>query len=403
MGHAAIATRDISIRGRNNFDLIRLFAALQVATLHSIHHLSLSTNSAAGAWSVRIITWFPGVPIFFFVSGFLITPSLERSHSFGEYIRKRFLRIYPAMWCCFGVSFALLIAFKFVSAASITSLWLWRWIACQLTMLQSFNPPQFRGYGTGVVNGALWTIPVELSFYFLIALIYRLFDLKRRSLGFTTAVFGLFGAASLCVWIANETSAVPFAKPYAKVIFYSPLPHFWIWLMGAAAYKHIDRIRPLAEGKLLLWLPAYMVLAPILCDHQALMFPFLAIVTLSAAYSATSLSERLLSGNDISYGVYLYHMLAVNAFVALGVHRNMWTVIAILGCASGAAVISWFVVERPALRWKTHLQLKAATTGSVNRDRLPEVSLPSTQMRPPFASIMSLAIGRRRSDPGLPA
>ena len=47
----------------NNFDLIRLVAAIQVVLVHCLVHLSPLANSA------RMVNWMellPGVPIFFF-------------------------------------------------------------------------------------------------------------------------------------------------------------------------------------------------------------------------------------------------------------------------------------------------------------------------------------------------
>ena len=58
----------------NNFDLIRLAAALQVAFIHAVADLGV-----AAPWPLRpIAEWFPGVPIFFFISGFLISKSFEK-------------------------------------------------------------------------------------------------------------------------------------------------------------------------------------------------------------------------------------------------------------------------------------------------------------------------------------
>ena len=50
----------------NNFDLIRLFAASQVAITHASEHLGFNHPI------IDAIAFLPGVPIFFFISGFLI-------------------------------------------------------------------------------------------------------------------------------------------------------------------------------------------------------------------------------------------------------------------------------------------------------------------------------------------
>lgn len=57
---------DARVKTNNNFDLIRLFTALQVAILHMDRHLNLNLSFA------NFLAYFPGVPIFFFISGYLI-------------------------------------------------------------------------------------------------------------------------------------------------------------------------------------------------------------------------------------------------------------------------------------------------------------------------------------------
>src|SRR5215213_3212767 len=76
----------------NSFNAIRLLAALQVVYVHSYAHLDLP-RLPGHDW----ITQFPGVPIFFAASGFLVFSSLLRLGSLTEFFRHRALRIYPAL------------------------------------------------------------------------------------------------------------------------------------------------------------------------------------------------------------------------------------------------------------------------------------------------------------------
>ena len=54
----------------NNFDLIKLLAALQVVNMHSKNHLKI--HGTVATYYDNFLQYFPGVPIFFTVSGFLI-------------------------------------------------------------------------------------------------------------------------------------------------------------------------------------------------------------------------------------------------------------------------------------------------------------------------------------------
>ncbi len=72
----------------NNFDFIRLLAAMQVAVSHANGHLESEL-------SIPLLSYFPGVPIFFLVSGFLISLSYERSGSISVYALNRVLTCTP--------------------------------------------------------------------------------------------------------------------------------------------------------------------------------------------------------------------------------------------------------------------------------------------------------------------
>ena len=57
---------------KNNFDLIELFAAFQVLLTHSAKYFKVDN------YLIDFLSVFPGVPIFFFVSGYLIFSSYQR-------------------------------------------------------------------------------------------------------------------------------------------------------------------------------------------------------------------------------------------------------------------------------------------------------------------------------------
>ena len=54
----------------NSLDMLRLFAACQVAFMHTLGYMMPEYGSNI---VLRILGYFPGVPIFFFISGYLIS------------------------------------------------------------------------------------------------------------------------------------------------------------------------------------------------------------------------------------------------------------------------------------------------------------------------------------------
>ena len=162
---------------QNNFDLLRLFAASQVVWFHAINNLELHDPLPAVS---AVLHLFPGVPIFFVISGYLISMSYERSRSLREYCVNRFLRIYPALVLCFAFSLVMLTAAGVWHRIDISTAKFLQWVAMQLTIGQFYSPHVVNvAYGVGHTNGSLWTITVELQFYVAIPLIY----LALRRLG----------------------------------------------------------------------------------------------------------------------------------------------------------------------------------------------------------------------------
>ena len=103
----------------NNFDLIRLFAASEVAVLHIFSYLSPQIYSHPTPLQdavIRLLEMFPGVPTFFFISGFLISRSYERVGSLREYARNRSLRIFPALYVCVAVNLLMVWATGYLGA-----------------------------------------------------------------------------------------------------------------------------------------------------------------------------------------------------------------------------------------------------------------------------------------------
>ncbi|MEO8319367.1 MAG: acyltransferase family protein [Bradyrhizobium sp.] len=92
MPNATLPT--LSEPARNSFNAIRLLAALQVAYVHASAHLQLE-KSPLEFWN--FIYQFPGVPVFFAISGYLVFDSVLRLGSLRRFYLHRDARIYPAL------------------------------------------------------------------------------------------------------------------------------------------------------------------------------------------------------------------------------------------------------------------------------------------------------------------
>lgn len=340
----AIAGRSLLL-GANNFDLIRLLAAVQVMVKHALAHLGFEGLGA------DLLGLFPGVPIFFFISGYLIFQSHQNSPSLAQFALNRVLRIYPALIACFFVSVALVLSTGFLTWRDVVSVPFLAWMAAQLSVLQIYNAEFLRGFGVGVLNGSLWTVAVELQFYVLTPLLAWVV-LERRWVWPVVLAIGV--GANLLLALGTETLAL-------KLFSVSFPPWFYMFVLGAWLSERRDWQAGLLRISPAVWLVAYLVLA--MLGHAVgltvfgneinpLSYVLLAALVYRLAYTQPQLSDRLLRRNDVSYGVYIYHMPVINLLAHLGFSGSFAAVIIASFATLLLALGSWRWIERPALRLK---------------------------------------------------
>ena len=349
----------------NNFDLIRLAAALQVVFLHTSKHLGLIHPESVLS---SIIDRFPGVPIFFFVSGFLISRSFETNPGLGDYSRNRAFRIFPALWVCFMLSVLSVWLTGYFSTVDVPIPRFLAWTAAQLSFLQIYNPEFMRGYGTGVLNGSLWTITVELQFYFIIPCLYLLLRRLSRK-GFDAVLIPLIVVLAMGHQYFYRWSGIDFSPGATHNLFtraygVSFVPWVYMFLIGTWAQRNFEWAIKLVKGRVLLLLVGYACMSFLMVDLLGLSLPgqrmdplsylVLAMLTLSVAYSAPTLANRILRRNDISYGVYIYHMPVVNLFIYVGFVGTFGYQILVFLITIVLATLSWLFIERPAMKLKRH-------------------------------------------------
>ncbi len=107
------------------------------------------------------------------MSGYLIVASYDRSSSLSNYLKKRARRILPAYWATLVFSLILGTAFSRISAVEFwKSLETWKYIFSNLSFANFLHPTLpglfLHNPGQLTVNGALWTIKVEVMFYLLV-------------------------------------------------------------------------------------------------------------------------------------------------------------------------------------------------------------------------------------------
>jgi peptidoglycan/LPS O-acetylase OafA/YrhL len=345
----------------NNFDLIRLVAAVEVAIRHTIVNLS---PEQFPYWMKVFFAFVPGVPIFFFLSGYLISRSWERSPSGREYFRNRALRLFPALWCCVLFATAAIFASGYMSTVAWQPAKLVAWMVGQGTVFQFWTPDFLRDFGVGAVNGSLWSISVEIQFYVVTAALYWSMRglppvAQTVVIGGLAVLFSTFNGQR--VFFEDLIEASTGSWHAMKLFGVSFLPWYFMFLCGAFAQRVSGWLVPLCVQSAPVIFALYV--ASMLVDFHfwglglgndipPYLVPLMGVTVLAAAYSRPTLGHRLLRGQDMSYGMYIYHMPIVNVFIQLGKTGSAaWIVVALL--LSGlCAALSWLLVERPFLRRK---------------------------------------------------
>lgn len=339
---------------RNNLDLIRLVAAADVAIKHGMVHLGVGEQWAE--W----LGFFPGVPVFFFVSGFLIYRSYLNAPSLAVFAANRFLRLFPGLVVCLLFSIGLVLVTGYLPPSRLLSSDFLVWAAAQLSIGQFYNWEALRAFGVGVINGSLWTISVELQFYILTPIIALLLGPFRRGLAVASAVFLLGNIAFLFMdpdTVAGKLSMVSF------------VPWIYMFLVGAFISTNEALLKRIIGAPWWLLLATYglalgiSILAdfPYLGNYSSpLVFLPICGLVVKAAYTRPSLSERILRRNDVSYGLYIYHMPIINALLFYGIVGHGSSLALAMVLTAAAASASWLLVERPALARK-----KASLRGPV--------------------------------------
>ncbi|MCO7570115.1 acyltransferase [Pseudomonas chlororaphis] len=375
---------------RNNFDLIRLLAALQVAFSHTFWWLQVPLPREVEG----LLKCFPGVPVFFVVSGFLITRSyVSRQRGLLGYFGSRALRIYPALWLQYLLVIVLMACTGGFALATLLDPIFWKWLLSAMflgsnfwgNLVTNYSPFTWDGLYRGYPSDVLWTIPVELGFYLLVPLVFsKTLARLRLTPWFIVLCFALSLAAAM------QFGPMLRSEPRSNVtgmLLSNPAPYFWLFLAGATVANYWQRLQFFFVGRASWWLLVfasinllyYVQTGATTLDYRvpdpviALRAMLLAGFVLALAHSWPQLSSWM-RGRDLSYGLYLFHMPLPLGLYSAGITGQAWMAWASLLFAFVLAAASWTWVESPCLSLRSRL--------GTNEKRWRLARLTSVDLRP---------------------
>ncbi|MEW6108500.1 MAG: acyltransferase [Nitrospirota bacterium] len=338
--------QDVLKRDANNFDFLRIIAAIAVIVGHS-YAIAPQPPYQDGVQSILQFDYSGSLAVkfFFFLSGLLVTNSIIAKPEPFIFLLKRALRIFPGLLAC-------LILSVFIVGPMFTSLPLneyfihsetWSYISKNFFLFDI----QWRLTGVFVdspygLNGSLWTLPYEVLCYTLLAVFYGLGLLRNKHV-----------ANAFFVTIV----AVSFIVPQYLPAFFAQNPESHLlpacFALGALFANNKEKIAISISHLGLLLLLLFVVK-----DSVAYQFLFYVTFFYSTLFisSLPFVIKHLKLPFDASYGIYIYGFMIQQCIHALfpqmGVHSNQ-LISSVFAIALGA--LSWHFVEKRFITIGNHL------------------------------------------------
>lgn len=325
----------------NALNSVRLVLALSVLLWHSFP----LTGHKVGSWPVEQLLGHVGVDGFFAISGYLITSSWLRSPRTGPFLRARVLRILPGFWVSLLVTALVVGPAALLIRGASPGPGYWRGALDYVVGNAGLWVTRYdvAGTPTGVPyphvwNGSMWTLAWEFACYLAVLVLGLVHLLRRRStvvVAFVLLLVAVLATAYGPVGNRWVTDGARFGLPFVA---------------GALVHHFADRI-PVR--------PALLVAAGLLVVGSAWLPDYRPVAALPLAYLVLCLGAlghdpRLRLRQDLSYGTYIYafpvqQLLATAGLASAGVALFALTSLVL---TVPLAALSWFLVERPALRLK---------------------------------------------------
>lgn len=331
----------------NRFDFLRLLAAWLVLFSHSY---------PIGGWPqneplINLIKFDSfgglGVCIFFVLSGYLVTQSLERSQWLPVFAWRRIIRIYPALIAacifCIVVGGLWLTPLGLAEYFTHPQTWQYLWTATGWDIRYSLPLVFAENPYPHAVNGSLWSLPYEIQCYIVLALI-SLAPIAIRWKALTIFI------VLLMAWFTRPDSYGVFERHIG--LNYFDIKLGLLFSLGAVLSSWRDRIHLHGAYGIAFLVIAYF--SPWMKFTMISFYMGFAMVVLWLALYGRWLPVIPEKMGDWSYGTYLYGFPVQQTLAFLGVQA--YGVFVFTAASTVLTLIlaaaSWFIIEKPAIGLK---------------------------------------------------
>lgn len=340
-----------SIRRENNLNLLRLIAASAVLFSHAFdfhgeHDWFHSYFGYSGGWLA--------VSLFFSMSGYLIYNSIMNSRDVRNFLVARCLRIFPGLIVMLFVTTVLLGLFLSMvpKGEFFSRLQTWKYLIGNsvLYVPQYFLPGVFQeNLYKGVVNGSLWTLRFEFTCYILTLLLF-VSGLYRSNKGFVISA-----AAIVLAYVAYIAYGVAAGKQAVVLFDGNSLSKFhrlyFAFFLGVLYAKWEQSISINLLTVALAWIACFLLHSTLLTSTLLILATFLSAFWVAGLRGSIFATARKIP--DVSYGIYIYAFPIQQVLAQFFpqwhpmTNASLGLVLTII-----PATLSWYLVEKPALKLK---------------------------------------------------
>lgn len=357
------------------FDFARVFLAFSVLAWHSPAIVNGNANLNTWTWIFN----YSILPMFFGLSGFLVAGSAQRL-SLGNFAINRGMRIFPALIVEIILSafFLGLIFTSFTFSHYFTDAKLYKYLLNIFGIIHYTLPGVFLNNPfPQVVNGSLWTVPLELICYFVMAVLIITGFIKKPLYILIFAVLSIIFGITLQSFV-GDFPQYPIIDKILSAYLHGDkgsilLPCF---LLGAATYTLRHKIP--YSIPLLIASTSFIILFGIIGNYKLWSYtivPFIIspiLIYIVVFVGLTNMPKLpYFSRGDYSYGIYLYGFPIQQAIISTFPGMNSWILHLFISAliVTMFATFSWHFIEKPILKLRKHFSVKIKSPAPPNSEQ----------------------------------
>jgi peptidoglycan/LPS O-acetylase OafA/YrhL len=319
------------------------------------------------------------VGAFMGLSGYFIMRSWHRDPHLWRFWVRRLLRIMPGLLVVLTLS-ALVMGTLTTTLGKREYLEhpaTWSYLTHNVLLFpqQYVLPGVFTGNPfPGAVNGSLWSLPVEVLGYTLIALLGLLITFSRYRW-----IMVVFALAMVVLLQRMVTGQLALPQVLLLVPTFPLLQYLGMYAVGAAIYLYRDKLA-------LSWFGVLLCVGADFAFYSSSMVEIVRIFTLPYLVITIGalLPRRLWLPNWLTvanYGVYLYGFVVLQLLLFLGLRTPWLIALTAVPIALGIGLLSWHGVEKQAMKLRRVL-IRRRTPAVAPTAGPPDTEPPTEELTP---------------------